>query len=227
MATLSDLRDYVRVQTETTVAELPSSTIDSYLREAFNRTISQETRWPFYEEVWTLTQEVGSTALSVPSTMNRMAIVSLIDDQNQGFRLTQVDYETAEDFYRDALNPGSSSLAHYSVWGDYIYLWPVQTFTTEYTYTVRGYRNPTDWIGSGPGTEVDADERLHYPLAQYAVALAYAQQEDEVLEDRYMTRWQNDVNAARRAIMEPARNAPLRMGGGRWRFAKGTGWGIS
>jgi hypothetical protein len=46
-------------------------------------------------------------------------------------------------------------------------------------------------------------------LISYAVALAYAQQEDEVLEGTYMNRWQADVEGARRAIMEPRHHRPL------------------
>ena len=49
---------------------------------------------------------------------------------------------------------------------------------------------PTDWIAGGAGAEPDCDIRLHQLLAHYAIALCYAQQEDEVLEDVYMKRWQ-------------------------------------
>ena len=42
----------------------------------------------------------------------------------------------------------------------------------------------------GASAEPDCDVRLHQLLAHYAIALCYAQQEDEVLEDVYMKRWQ-------------------------------------
>lgn len=218
MATLAELRSYVRVQTETTSAELPSPTIDSYIREAFNRTISSENRWPFYEHAWTLTQAIGADTLDIPVDLERSSIVSLSDDQNGGARLIMASYEAAEDNYRS--NPSIAGPAHFSLWGDSIYLWPAVEYTVARTYGLRGYRKPLDWVSAGDAAVPDADERLHWCLAHYAVALAYIQQEDEVLEVTYMTRWQRDFEVARRAIMEPARNSPLQMGGGRWRWTR-------
>ena len=52
--TLADLREYVRTQTQTTSAELPNTTVDIYLQEAFDRTIAMENQWPFFEETWAL-----------------------------------------------------------------------------------------------------------------------------------------------------------------------------
>ena len=58
-------------------------------------------------------------------------------------------------------------------------------------------------------------------VAVLDISLAYAQQEDDVLEDRYMKRWQQDVEMARSAIMEPARNRPIVMYGN-WRQRRGV-----
>lgn len=223
MATLAELRSYVRVQTETTSSELPDSTINSYLREAFNRTIGVENRWPFFESMWLLTQVAGQSTVALPSDANASAIVALTDDTS-GRRLILVDHETAEDNYSAALVPAGRA-AHFSIWGRVATLWPRCTFATPQTYTLRGYRSPIDWVAVGPSSRPDADERLHWPLAHYAIALAYLQQEDEVLEATYMARWQRDVEVARRSIMEPARPAPMQMGGGKWRWnGRRQGW---
>ena len=79
---------------------------------------------------------------------------------------------------------------------------------------IRGYRYPTDWIAGGAGAVPDCDARLHMLLAHYAIALAYAQQEDEVLEDVYMKRWQAGFAAARNAIVNPRHHRPLVFNGG-------------
>lgn len=223
MATLAELQDYVRVQTETTSAELPSTTINSYLREAFNRTISAENRWPFYETSWVMNQTAGSTTTTLPVDANASAIVALTDNAN-GRRLVLVDYETAQDNYSSA-NTSSGRPLHFSLWGRTVNLWPAVTFDSTQTYSLRGYRLPTDWVAAGPSAEPDCDDRLHWALAHYAVALAYIQQEDEVLEATYMTRWQRDFEVARRSIMEPARPSPMQMGGGKWRWTqRRQGW---
>ena len=81
---------------------------------------------------------------------------------------------------------------------------------------MTGFRRPIDWIAAGPSAVPDCDERLHRAFAHYAVALAYAQQEDVELENDYMGRWLRDVEMARGAIMEPLRDRPLIMGPHRW-----------
>tara|TARA_R110002126_G_scaffold36734_3_gene111471 strand:- start:17205 stop:17627 length:423 start_codon:yes stop_codon:yes gene_type:complete len=136
-----------------------------------------------------------------------------------------IDHETAEDTY----GWGNLSTAYpfeYSLWGGEIYLWPRPNYAADRSYTLRGHRYPTDWISGGENSEVDADPRLHYPLANYAVALAYAQQEDQALEDDYMKRWQMDVVAATQAIMEPSRQQPMSFGGGRRGFRRVTFFNI-
>lgn len=212
MATLADLRSYVRRQTETTSSELNDQTIDPYLLEGYNRTIAAENQWPFFEETWTVTQTAGQTTAPLPADLRE--ILSLVDTDNDNFRLTMIDYEAGEHDYFGALTTGEAF--EYSVWKDTIQFWPMVTFSTDRDYRLRGYRKPTDWT-AGPSTgEPDCDERLHLPLAHYAIALAYAKQEDETLERTYMERWQKDVEMARKAIMDPSHHLPLMMGPRRW-----------
>jgi hypothetical protein len=207
MTTLNDLRAYVWNQTEQTSGELQASTIDLYLLEAFNRTISMETEWPFYRTDWTMTQTAGDTYFPLDSDVDQ--VLSVKDTTNDNYRLQEIDYEEGEDQYFRQTSTGYPQ--EYSIWGGNAYLWPITTFDTNREYAVRGYRKPTDWTAL-PGNEVDADSRLHLPLAHYAIALAYAKQEDEVLEAQYMDRWFRDVEAARKAIMAPQHNSPLTMG---------------
>jgi hypothetical protein len=210
MSTLAELRAYVRTQTDTLESDLPSATIDNYIREAYNRTMSLETQWPFFEESWSATQAAGNVYLSVPTDCAE--IVSLKDVANSNYRLTYIDYEEAEDQYFRSLG-GSGSACEYSIWKDIIYLWPQVTFSDDRVYSVRGYREALDWM-TGPATVAtpDCDERLHLPLCHYAIALAYAQQEAAGLEDVYMERWRRDVDTARNVIMDPRRHRPLTMG---------------
>jgi hypothetical protein len=98
-------------------------------------------------------------------------------------------------------------------------------FATPRAFTLRGYRKATNWIAQGADAQPDCDTRLHAPLIHYAVALAYAQQEDEVLENVYMARWQQDVNQIAASIMEPRHQRPLVMAGGATtRIGHRPGW---
>lgn len=220
MTTISDLRIYIRRQTEQTSSELSDEAIDDFLQEAFNRTIAAETQWPFFEETWTLTQTAGNTYVALPvdggGNQECSEILSLVDTDNKNFRLTQLDYESAEDAYI-GFDPVTGYAHEFSVWKNVIYLWPAVTFSADHYYRLRGYRYPSDWL-AGPSTaEPDCDSRLHLPLAHYAIALSYAKQEDETLERTYMERWQRDVEMARQAIMDPGHHRPLMMGPRRWR----------
>jgi hypothetical protein len=107
---------------------------------------------------------------------------------------------------------GTTCPMMYSLWGDAIYVWPrVQASSVDRPYRLRGYRRPLLWLT--PANEPDCDARLQMPLTHYAVALAYAQQEDDQLELTYMDRWMRDVEMAHRAIMDPRHQRPLVMAG--------------
>ena len=214
MATLGELRTLVRAQTETTDAELPNSTIDWYIRQAFDRTVAAENTWPSYETDWVLTLPAGENTIAIPADCNRVSINSLSASTGPSLRLTMIDHETAEDLYGVNGTAYVPNPFQYSLWGTNIYLWPTPAYAEDRTFLLRGHRYPTDWVAVGSNSVVDADPRLHHPLAHYAIALAYAQQEDDALEDVYMKRWQMDAEAARQAIMEPSRQQPMRFGGG-------------
>jgi len=213
MTTIAELRAKVRSQTEQTSGELADATIDSYLQEAFNRTIAAETQWPFYEETWTLTQTAGDAFATLPTDVEE--IMSVVDTDNNRYRLRMLDHETAEDDFSGPTPTGGYAM-EYSVWKDVVYFWPAVTFAADRDYQLRGYRQPTDWLAGPSTTEPDCDSRLHLPLAHYAIALSYAKQEDETLEATYMDRWQRDVEIIRKTIMDPGHHRPLVFGPRRW-----------
>jgi len=215
MTTLKDLRQLVRQQTETTEAELPNITIDNYLTQGFERTVNAEVQWPFYENTWTVTQRADQSSISIPLDVKAPGFMSLVDNAN-GWRLTHIDPEEAEDRFFGATSTTSAPL-NFSVWNNYIQLWPQTKYSADRTYQLRGFRLPTNfpvYVGESadPLQEPDMDSRLHTGLAHYATALAYIQQEDMELENQYMKRWLNDVEMARQVIMDPAHNRPIAMG---------------
>ncbi len=208
---LTDLRAYVRRQTETTEGELPNVTIDAFLREAFNRTIAMENQWPFYEKTWQLTQVNGTSQITLPGDANPPAFTGLYH-QTDKYRVELMAHSQALEFYGGMLAGTAAPYEAFSVWSGKIHLWPEVVIATNQPWNLVGFRKPADWLAQGAEAEPDCDERLHMPLCHYAIALAYAQQEDEQLEGQYMKRYEIDVMAARSAIMEPAQDRPLIMG---------------
>jgi hypothetical protein len=209
---LQQLRDYIRTQLDVDEEELPNSLLDSYLDEGFQRTISMENRWPFYETRWTLSKVADIATITLPPNCDAAGIMSLVDATN-GYRLMEVANELAEDSFVGMWSTSSNPM-YYSIFGNALALWPTPPDDLVRTYRMRGYRLPTSWVTAGAGSEPDCDSRLHQLLAHYAIALAYAQQEDEVLEDVYMKRWQASYLAAHSAICNPRHHRPLIFNGG-------------
>jgi hypothetical protein len=206
---LQQLRDAIRAQLDMDSEELPNALLDSYLQEGYTRTISMENRWPFFESAWTATS-TGDTYVPVPANCNTQQIISLTD-QVTGVRLMQIAPELAEDNFASGVSV--TQPVYYTIWGNQITLWPNYSGDPR-DFTLRGYRLQGDWMIGGASGEVDADPRLHQLLVHYAIGLAYAQQEDEVLEDVYMKRWQASYLAAHNAICSPRHHRPLIMNGG-------------
>ena len=211
--TLQELRDFIRMQLDMDEEELPNAMLDAYLQEAFDRTIAMENRWPFYENRWGVAKISTSESITIPDDCDPAGIMSLQDTTN-GVRLMQVANELAEDYFVGQASVSANPL-YYSIFGRAIYIWPpFESGAADRGYNLRGYRYPKDWIALGAAEPPDADPRLHQLLAHYAIALAYAQQEDEVLEDVYMKRWQTSYLTAHSAICSPRHHRPLIFNGG-------------
>lgn len=214
MSTLQNIRDKVRTQVDLDSEDLPDTTLDLFIREAFDRTFASERRWPFFEETWTLTKAIGDTTIDLP-TATEVAFIQRIRSSDN-FNLTHISQQMAEDNFEGVTSTGTPEL--FSVWGEVINLWPTPDSAEELTYTMRGWRKPS-WSGVA-ATELDGDVRLHAPIGWYAVALTYAQLEDPELEQVYMNRWGSALAEVRKDIMRPQYQEPIILNGGKrtpWR----------
>jgi hypothetical protein len=206
--TLQNIRDQVRTQLEVDEDELPNTQVDVYIAEGFERTVQLEQRWPFYQTTWTVSSVADTQTITLPTDLE--AVASILDT-DAGFRLQPVDHDIAELTW--AADDTADNPIYYSVWGGSFHLWPTPTQVIE--YTVRGWRQPTDWVADGASAAVDADSRLHRCIVHYACSRAYAAQEDEVLAREYLMTWEQGCERARRAIMRSKDEAqPLVLNGG-------------
>lgn len=206
---LQELRNYIRTQLDMDDEELPNPMLDSYLEEAYNRIISMEPRWPFLETRWEITQAADADDVALPVDCDPSGLFG-VTDGTTGVRLVQAGNEQAEDNFSPAATV--TTPVYYTIWGARLQLWPNPN--VERTLRLRGYRYTANWMAGGAGAEVDADPRLHILLAHYAIALCYAQQEDEILEDVYMKRFSSGFMAAHNAICSPRHHRPLIYAGG-------------
>jgi hypothetical protein len=213
MSTLAQIPEKVRTQTDLDSEDLPDTTLDGFIREAFNRTFAAERKWPFFEHTVTLTKSIGDTTIDMPIDPEVAFIQRVRDSDN--YNLVHLAQQLAEETFQGTQSTGTPQF--FSVWDGVISLWPTPVSDEELTFTLRGYRKPT-WTGVA-GDELDGDGRLHLPIFHYAVSLTYAQLEDTELEADYMQRWAAGLADIRADIMRPQYHEPLIVNGGKQRPA--------
>ena len=205
------LRSFCRAQLEVDDEELPDTILNVYLQEAFDRTMAADNRWPRYETSWQLSKVAGSDYISLPPDLNPPSVMSVMSI-SQGYPLTVINHENAERAFVPANTNTTGTPVYVSFWGGQMWLWPHVGLDQTFDVVLRAYRQPV-W-SNGASDIPDLDPRLHATLAYFAIALAYAAQEDEILEGVYMARWDRDLKNQMRTIMEPIHNRPLVMHGG-------------
>ena len=208
------IKNYVRAQLDMDDEELPDTLLDIYLQEAFDRTMAFDNRWPRNETTWRVAKVPGEATALLPPDLNVPSLTAVWLLGSNAHQLLIVDHKTAEDSFGATAyqtNSGVSNPTYISVWSGRIHLWPTPDLGASIQIAVRGYRQPV-WT-NGASVIPDLDERLHVTLAYFAIALSYAQQEDEVLEGVYMARWDRDLRQQLRAILDPVHSRPLVLGG--------------
>ena len=189
---LNEIRTFVRTQLDLDETDLPDVLLNVYIQDGYDHIIALENRWPFFEVLWRLTiPTTGQLALGTDVA----TIESLV--ASDGHRLVRVDTRWIEDTFAPNTTNGTS--VYWTQLGTAIATFPPPA--TDMDVTARGYRRPANWIAGGASAQVDADPRLHLPICWYACSLGYAQQEDEVLEATYMTRFREAATVAHDSVM--------------------------
>lgn len=209
------IKSYVRAQLDVDEEELPDSLLNVYLQEAFDRTMAYDNRWPRNEHAWLVAKVPGTMTVSLPPDLNLPSLTSVWtvgSSVSDGHQLGIIDHKTGEDWYGYSQAGSVVEPAYVSAWRGQLWLWPSPWIDQAVDLSVRGYRQPV-WT-NGASDIPDLDPRLHVTLAYFAISLAYAQQEDEVLEGVYLARWDRDLRQQLRAILDPVHNRPLVLHGG-------------
>jgi len=206
------LRDYCRRQLEVDDEELPDTQLNVYLQEAFDRTMAMSNLWPRNQYTWDLQKVVGEPHIDLPPNVLEPSIISVVATA-ENIRLAQIDHSNAEDLFTTWNTVTVGTPVYYSIWDRKLWPWPrVSADTEDWPVTIRGYRQPV-WA-NGASDIPDLDARLHVTLCYFALSLAYAAQEDEVLEAAYMARWERDLSQQMKSLFEAPRHRPLVMHGG-------------
>ena len=210
--TATALRQTVRDITDLDSEDLPDSLLDLYLRDVYYRILDIEKRWNFLEKSFTFNTVAEQRAYPIANfTADPMAqIVSIVDNTGVGLRLDMVSHDEAETTYVGSYDTSGDPL-FYSIWEGNIHLFPKPNNVR--TLTVRGYREPIDWVTTGGF--VDASSNLHFSLVYYACSRVYQRLEDVAMADAYKRSFDEGVTLAIKSIMTPNSHAHLVLSAGR------------
>lgn len=210
--TATELRQTVRDITDLDIDDLPDSLLNLYIRDGYYRILDLEKRWNFLEKSFTFNTaaEQRSYSISGFTTDPISEVISIVDNTNVGYRLEMIGHDEAERTYVGSYDTSGDPL-FYTVWEGKIHLYPKPNNTR--TLSVRGYREPIDWIGEDDA--VDAAPSLHFALVYYACSRVYQRLEDSVMAGEYKRSFDEGVMLARTAIMKPTSHAHMVLNAGR------------
>lgn len=210
--TLAEVRTMVRDISDLDTTDLPNSLLDTFVKEAFQRIIALERRWPFYQQTYTMNTVANQRAYTISTIGDIREIVSVVDSSTSGNRLTLIPYEDAEEVWLGNTDVAQRPL-FFTFWDGEMLLYPKPDIV--YPLTIRAYRNPSyTWL-SNTATAIDIDEWFHVLLAYYALARSYQRQEDSELSAMYLRSFEEGVAMARRDLLKPSAHRPLLMASGR------------
>ena len=209
---LADVRTMVRNISDLDSVDLPNTIIDNAVKEAFQRIIALERRWPKYQETYTFNTVASQRPYTISTIGDIREVISLVDTSSAGSRLTMIPYDNAEDIWLGNTDVPSRPY-FYAIWDAQLHLYPKPDAV--YTITLRAYRNPVyTWL-TNTSEAIDLDEWFHILLTYFVLARVYQRQEDPELSAMYLRSFEEGVAMARRDLMKTPSARPLLMSGGR------------
>jgi len=211
MSTLGELQGYCRSTVDVTTTDLPDALLNLWLQDGYNRAIAQEDRWPFFEVISSMSAVAGQRNYSIstiPATTTLRSVSAVIDDGTlgNGWSLQLVNHDEAQSRYLGVLDTPGQPL-FYSKKAGQINLWPKPN--QAYHYIILGYRTPSNWILGGSGSTPDCDDRMHLPIADWALSRYFKQQEDPAMAAAYEESYRDGMQMAHQAIMRVDQDYPL------------------
>ena len=209
---LTDVRLMVRNISDLDTTDLPNSIIDDAVKEAFQRVIVLERRWPKYQETYTFNTVANQRPYTISTIGDIREVISLVDTSSAGSRLTMIPYDNAEEIWLGNTDVASRPY-FYALWDSALHLYAKPDAV--YSITVRAYRNPLyTWLTTLTDP-IDCDEWFHILLVYFVLSRVYQRQEDPELSQMYLKSFEEGVAMARRDLMKTPSARPMLLSGGR------------
>lgn len=170
--TLQTIRNQVRDTVELDETDISNSVLDLFVQEGFDRIAHGMRRWSFYEADYTFTTVGDQRAYDLTSIGADLSTVDAVEHDD--WLCLPISHQLAQGQYAGSDVTGTPT--NFSIWNGKLHLWP--TPGEAITVTVRGYRDPADWIAQGSGATPDCPVEFHPLIVLWALHRAYLQQDD-------------------------------------------------
>lgn len=205
MATLSDIRDYVREQTLIESDDWGDTKINRVINQGLLR-LSTKFQWPWLASTTTLAVVAGTDSYTLPTDV---AHIEAVVRQDKPQRLVEVGSH-------EVLGPNGGDLptgapTAYYVHGRTMYLDKVPTESA--TYDLLYYAN-----GATLANDTDEPpfvEQFHLVLGDWAIAKAWQREEDFTKADSAMAEFNAGVEEMAQFYLDIGRDHPIVVGAAR------------
>ena len=206
--------------------DISTDLVNGFIKEGFQKIVALSNRWPYYQTTYGLAvlenvrsystfiqnqpAAIGSPTKAITDISQIIAVVNS-DTNYQGNALVYIDQARAESLWVGAQDQQGIP-AYFSIWADQVNLWPKPD--NNYSFTIRGFRNPSlDWM-QNEGEPIDISPQLQLPLINYVMARIFQFQEDPEMANEYMRSFEKAVAIIQGNLTAPSSNRQLIMSGG-------------
>jgi hypothetical protein len=206
--------------------DISTDLVNGFIKEGFQKVVALSTRWPYYQTTYgfgvienvrsytsfiqTQPTPIGNVSKAITDISQIIAVVNS-DPNYQGNALVYIDQAKAESLWVGAQDQQGIP-AYFSIWADQVNLWPKPD--NNYSFTLRGFRNPSlEWM-QDEGLAIDISPQLQLPLINYVMARIFQFQEDPEMANEYMRSFERAIAIIQGNLTAPSSNRQLIMSGG-------------
>ena len=229
--TLAQMRTFVGELSDLDIGfdendDISTDLVNGFIKEGFQKVVALSNRWPYYQTtyVFAVTTNIRSYANftqvqptiigSNPKAITDISQITAVinsDTNYQGNSLIYIDQARAESIWVGTSDQQGIP-AYFSIWANQVNLWPKPD--NDYSFTLRGFRNPSLTWMQNEGDPIDISPQLQLPLINYVMARIFQFQEDPEMANEYMRSFERGIAVIQGNLTAPSSNRQLIMSGG-------------
>lgn len=215
MSSLSptEIRQYVYDHLDIESDEVPTSVLNMFMADGYNRIIGYFDDSPTWLHVdYSFTSTASTQAYDLDSyagLTSPTALQTIADVRGPTWQLKPRSHrQLRTEWSASSVNVGTPQ--QWSQFGRSLYLWPSPSAAA--VFSVTGTRKPTDWLATN--LSPDCPEEFHRVIADYVLGRAYAQQDDTETATLYLDSFLPAVSNLAKRFYDGTKAQPVIVNGG-------------